>query len=435
MSSEPVIALRGISKRYQIGAAYSRDVMLREAIVRMASAPVALLRRTRPKRTDDFWALRDVTLEVRQGEIVGFIGRNGAGKTTLLKILSRITDPTDGWAELRGRVGSLLEVGTGFHPELTGRENIGLNGAVLGMSRAEIRKRFDAIVDFSEIGRFLDTPIKRYSSGMYVRLAFAVAAFLEPEILIVDEVLAVGDAAFQQKCLNKMGEVAGEGRTVLFVSHNMAVIQALCNRGVLLESGRVVADGPVAETVASYLRSLERSSSSRLLDRQDRDPHGRYEIRVSEIEVSAADGGVTATGKPAVFVFRLAGTAGALACRFVVFDQLGLPVATFDSRVPSAEDAHDATAAEIVCEVDDLPLLPGEYRIDVEVYGNGVLQDGLEAATHFQVEEGTMRGRPVPLENVYGRVFVPHRWRVPGSTPGRPDRSIGGDGDATGRPG
>ncbi|MCJ7620698.1 MAG: ABC transporter ATP-binding protein, partial [Anaerolineae bacterium] len=217
------VHVENLSKQYRIGAPQARYKTLRESLVDMASAPVHRLRRLgQPSpENETIWALKDVSFDVKKGEVVGIIGRNGSGKTTLLKILSRITEPTEGHAEIKGRVGSLLEVGTGFHPELTGRENIYLNGAILGMKRAEIDERFDEIVAFSEIERFLDTPVKRYSSGMYVRLAFSVAAHLEPEILLVDEVLAVGDAAFQKKCLGKMGDVAREGRTGLFVSHNM----------------------------------------------------------------------------------------------------------------------------------------------------------------------------------------------------------------------
>jgi len=209
---------------------------------------------TRKPRHKEFWALRDVSLEVARGEVVGIIGRNGAGKSTLLKVLARITEPTEGRAEIRGRVGSLLEVGTGFHPELTGRENIFLNGAILGMARAEIQRNFDEIVAFAEIERFLDTPVKRYSSGMYVRLAFAVAAHLDPEILLVDEVLAVGDAAFQKKCLGKMGDVARGGRTILFVSHNMAAVQHLCDQAILLHQGRVENQGEVDPVISHYLQ-------------------------------------------------------------------------------------------------------------------------------------------------------------------------------------
>ena len=416
MSSDPVIAIEGLSKRYRIGGERDSYPTLRDALSRTMTAPVSRLRRgaERP-RTTELWALKDLSMEINQGEVVGFIGRNGAGKSTLLKILSRITGPTEGRAELRGRVGSLLEVGTGFHPELTGRENIGLNGAILGMSRAEIRKQFDAIVDFSEISAFLDTPVKRYSTGMYVRLAFAVAAHLEPEILIVDEVLAVGDAGFQQKCLNKMGEVAGEGRTVLFVSHNMAVVQALCSRAVFLNHGRVVEDGAVEQIAGAYLRSLDRSASLNLLERKDRDPRGWEDVRLREVDVMSLDGGVLATGRPAQFVFRLTGSLPAISCAFVIYDHLGLPVATFDSRARSTGDLIVPSDNAFVCEVDELPLVPGQYRVDVTMRGAGQIQDGLEAAARFQVEEGTMRGRPVPLEAMSGRVFLPHRWQIPGN--------------------
>ncbi len=235
--------------------------------------------------------------------MVGLIGHNGAGKTTLLKILSRITEPSAGYADVTGRVGSLLEVGTGFHPELTGRENVFLNGAILGMRRPEIRRRFDEIVAFAEIERFLDTPVKRYSSGMSVRLAFAVAAHLEPEVLLVDEVLAVGDAAFQRKSLGKMDEVAKEGRTVIFVSHNLAIIQALCSRGVLLERGRAVADASVTDAIDQYLRTLERAAAEDLVEREDRDSRSWDETRIRRVEIRDAGGGhpdIVVGGRPAV---------------------------------------------------------------------------------------------------------------------------------------
>jgi lipopolysaccharide transport system ATP-binding protein len=236
-----------------------------------------------PTPNTHIWALKDVSFEVKQGEVVGIIGRNGAGKTTLLKILARITEPTEGFAEVRGRVGSLLEVGTGFHPELTGRENIYLSGAVLGMTKREIDQKFDEIVAFAEIEKFLDTPVKYYSTGMYVRLAFAVAAHLEPEILLVDEVLAVGDAAFQKKCLGKMEDVAREGRTVLFVSHNMAAVENLCQRGIVLDEGRIVYIGQTKEAISYYLNSLAQIGSTPLRFRTDR--RGTGELRVVNIEV------------------------------------------------------------------------------------------------------------------------------------------------------
>jgi lipopolysaccharide transport system ATP-binding protein len=244
-----VIQAAGIGKRYALGVRRGYET-LRESIVR--SARGRLKRRTR-EASSTFWALRDVSFEVRRGEAVAIIGRNGAGKSTLLKVLSRITAPTEGKVLIRGRVGSLLEVGTGFHPELTGRENVFLNGAVLGMRRAEVTRRFDEIVAYSEVEKFIDTPVKHYSSGMYMRLAFSVAAHLEPDVLVIDEVLAVGDAEFQKKCMGKMSDVARSGRTVLFVSHNMSAVRSLCDRGILLDEGKIVHDGSVENAVRAYL--------------------------------------------------------------------------------------------------------------------------------------------------------------------------------------
>ena len=261
--SKPILSVEGLSKCYLLGhlsASQERYTALRDVLVRqavnVARKGMDLIRGRQiveGDRFEEFWALRDVSFDVQAGDVVGVIGRNGAGKSTLLKVLSRITDPSKGRVTLRGRVASLLEVGTGFHPELSGRENIFLNGAILGMTRSEVRRKFDEIVDFAEIERFLDTPVKRYSSGMYVRLAFAVAAHLEPEILVVDEVLAVGDAAFQKKCLGKMDEVSKGGRTVLFVSHNMGVVQQLCKSAIYLEQGKVRSIGPVSETLKLYM--------------------------------------------------------------------------------------------------------------------------------------------------------------------------------------
>ena len=260
MDSQIAIRATGLGKKYIIGHQHvERIPTLRDAIVRGASRFARMghdMLRRRPMvagdELEEFWALRDVDFEIRRGEVVGIIGRNGAGKSTLLKVLSRITEPTEGQVEINGRASSLLEVGTGFHPELSGRENIFLNGAILGMSRAEIRRKFDEIVAFSEVEKFLDTPVKRYSSGMYVRLAFAVAAHLESEILVIDEVLAVGDAAFQKKCLGKMNDIASAGRTVLFVSHNLGTIGALCQRGIVLRSGRLELDSAIGQAISHY---------------------------------------------------------------------------------------------------------------------------------------------------------------------------------------
>jgi len=282
--SDIVIRVNNLSKLYLLGTHQPRPDTLRDALI-------GFFRRghqsTNPQSTnshsDDLWALKGVSFDVKQGEVVGIIGRNGAGKSTLLKILSRITEPTSGTAEIHGRVGSLLEVGTGFHPELTGRENIFLNGAILGMHRHQIQRRFDEIVAFAEIERFLDTPVKRYSSGMYVRLAFAVAAHLEPEILIVDEVLAVGDVAFQKKCLGKMGEVAKEGRTVLFVSHQLSMIQTLCETAILLREGYLLQQGPSPDVVSNYLKSSAVSDQARCSVSFPDKPHQKAQLVGTQI--------------------------------------------------------------------------------------------------------------------------------------------------------
>jgi lipopolysaccharide transport system ATP-binding protein len=260
MTGTVVIRAEGLGKCYELGRTLRKGRTLREALAEHAAAAVrgagrVLGRGPAPRDAGEFWALRDVSFEIVRGEAVALIGGNGAGKSTLLKMLTRVTAPTTGRAEIRGRVGSLLEVGTGFHPDLSGRENVFLNGAILGMSRGEVTRKFDEIVAFAEVERFIDVPVKRYSSGMYLRLAFAVAAHLEPEILLVDEVLAVGDAAFQRKCLGKMEDVSAHGRTVVFVSHNMAAVQSLCHRALWLRDGRLVADGPAKRIVTQYLQA------------------------------------------------------------------------------------------------------------------------------------------------------------------------------------
>ena len=279
--NDVVIRVSGLSKEYVLGAKKEAYETLRESLTGSIKAPFRAARsvlrgQARAKlETGRFWALKDVSFEVRPGEVIGLIGRNGAGKSTLLKILSRITEPTSGWAEIRGRVGSLLEVGTGFHPELTGRENIYLNGTILGMRRHEITRHFDEIVAFAEVAEFVDTPVKFYSSGMYLRLAFGVAAHLNPEILLVDEVLAVGDATFQTKCLKKMGDVAQGGRTVLFVSHNMAAIERLCQRGIVITEGQITFNGPAKEGIARYLASTSVTSGGELSGDEKRPGRGR----------------------------------------------------------------------------------------------------------------------------------------------------------------
>jgi len=302
---KPIIKVENLSKNYVLGGEQKPYSTLRESLVDAARKPLKMLRRGQSKDTNNFWALRDVNFEVMPGEVVGIIGRNGAGKSTLLKILSRITEPTSGRIELYGRVGALLEVGTGFHPELTGRENIFLNGAILGMRQAEIARKFDEIVDFAEIEQFLDTPVKHYSSGMYTRLAFAVAANLEPEVLIVDEVLAVGDAVFQKKCLGKMKSVSDkEGRTVLFVSHNMAAVKSICRRGIMLKSGSLEFEGDSISAVDFYMQGG--SDLSSFQDWTETEMPGNDSIKIRKASVCAKEKSI---GEPILtsddFVFEI----------------------------------------------------------------------------------------------------------------------------------
>jgi lipopolysaccharide transport system ATP-binding protein len=417
--SQLAIETNELGKRFTLGIGTRGFGTLREALtngVRRAGDRLAR-RGTAVDESKTLWALKDISLAIENGEAVGLIGHNGAGKSTLLKILSRIIEPSEGWADVTGRVGSLLEVGTGFHPELTGRENVYLNGAILGMRRAEIRKRFDEIVAFADIDRFLDTPVKRYSSGMSVRLAFAVAAHLEPEILLVDEVLAVGDAAFQRRSLAKMEEVAKAGSTVIFVSHNLATIQALCHRAILLERGQAIADGPVQATVNEYLRSLERAASDDLLTRTDRDRRGWKETMVREVkicDVASGEADVVVGGRAAKIVVGVTEVLPLLECKLTISNSLGQPVTTLDSELSSGLDVRDGELGQrIECELGALPLIPGRYRIDILLRGRQQIQDGLQAAAFFDVEPGVIEGRPIPPTGLDGDVVMPHVWRLP----------------------
>lgn len=418
--SDIAIQVENLSKKYIIshqqtdGYATLRD-KLSEGIQALGKGLFASKQTQLTPAKEEFWALKDVSFEVKQGDRLGIIGRNGAGKSTLLKILSRITEPTSGEITINGRIASLLEVGTGFHPELTGRENIFLNGAILGMGRTEIRKKFDEIVAFAEIEKFLDTPVKRYSSGMYVRLAFAVAAHLEPEILIVDEVLAVGDSAFQKKCLGKMEHVSREGRTILFVSHNMGIVQTLCNRGILLHKGEVASDDTSTNVVAYHLRLLENLSSQDLQKRTERD--GKGNVKFSRIEITTGDNssnGTLVPGYPARFIFHITGVVPRVSCSFTIYDQLGQPVTYFDSAIHSEIDlvCHQGKA-QFICEIDELLLIPGRYRINAALKRDQEYEDDVKAAAFFDVEQGRIRARPVPEETGYGSVLLQHRWITP----------------------
>jgi lipopolysaccharide transport system ATP-binding protein len=358
--ADSIIQVEGLGKKYQLGRA--RTDTLRDSIAQILRAPFR--RRSNNNASEEFWALREISFTVKSGEVVGIIGRNGAGKSTLLKILSRITDPTLGRVSIAGRVASLLEVGTGFHPELTGRENIFLNGAILGMRRAEIRSKFDEIVAFAEVDRFLDTPVKHYSSGMYVRLAFAVAAHLEPEILIVDEVLAVGDAAFQKKCLGKMGEVArGHGRTVLFVSHNMVAVQSLCRRTIFLQDGRVVDDGPAAVGTARYLQSsLDATGLHEWADPSS--APGSEALRIHRVRVRPEDGSaddVLTMQTPFVVeldFWRTETTRSAHITWHLLNDQATVVLTSGSPSTPSTPGLHRAT-----CHFPGQLLNSGRYTL------------------------------------------------------------------------
>jgi len=419
--AEVVIRLDKLGKKFSINRRQDSYMTLRDVVGNAATRPfrslksAALSQENHRDRDESIWALKDVSFEVKEGEVVGLIGRNGAGKSTLLKILSRVTEPTKGRAQIVGRVGSLLEVGVGFHPELSGRENIFLNGAILGMKRLEIANNFDAIVAFAEIDKFIDTPVKHYSSGMYLRLAFAVAAHLEPEILLVDEVLAVGDAAFQKKCLGKMEEVAGQGRTVLFVSHNMAAVQALCRRGIFLHNGLVWTDTTATAAIGSYLQMLEQNQSMNLLEREDR--RGKGEVKLRKVEISTGGENpstILGTGRPASFSFYTTGLEPEMSCVFTIYDHFGQALSTFNSAIHSPEDLRDPKLGErFICHLDELTLIPGRYRINVAIWSDGVLQDHIEGASFFEVEQGVIKGRPIIKGG--GRVCMHHRWIMPQS--------------------
>jgi homopolymeric O-antigen transport system ATP-binding protein len=378
----PIITVEHLSKRYQIGRREPYRT-LRESLMRAGAAALRGLTRRHDgagARADDdrhIWAVNDVSFQVAPGEVLGIIGRNGAGKSTLLKILARITEPTSGRVDLYGRLGSLLEVGTGFHPELTGRENIFLSGVILGMRRAEIVRRFDEIVAFSEIAGFLDTPVKHYSSGMYVRLAFAVAAHLQPEILLVDEVLAVGDAAFQKKCLGKMGEVARGGRTVIFVSHNMAAIEALCGTCLLLRNGRLEMAGAPAEVTGAYLAS-DAAPGSHLRALTDHPGRRADSVRLMtsvSLRTDHGEGGAVRMGSTLGIEVSFSCPSGAITpvLGVTIKNALGMAIFGVNNKfIGGYNFAERASSGSIGCEIEHLPLMPGIYFCDL------FLNDGVE---------------------------------------------------------
>jgi len=419
--SDVAINVERLGKTFQIGGRQKSYYRLTDQLVDTIVAPFRRARNLMRGQAggasdleETIWALENISFQVKAGQVVGILGRNGAGKSTLLKILSGISDPTEGFADIYGRVGSLLEVGTGFHPELTGRENIYLNGAILGMKKAEIERKLDEIVAFAEVDKFLDTPVKHYSSGMYVRLAFSVAAHLEPEILLVDEVLAVGDIAFQRKCLGKMDDVAQQGRTVVFVSHNMGLLQQLCERGIFLQQGSVHTDGTITEAVDAYLQTLERAISQDISKRTDRKGVGQAKLVYAEVtNGSNGHSSILKTGQPARFVFCVDAFVPGIACNFFIHDAIGQPVTSFYSRVRGPQDSYDPNnGLQFVCELDELLLLPGRYRIDVAIVGDNKLQDFIEAAGVLEVGDGQVDGRPAQHDGK-ASVIMRHRWTLP----------------------
>jgi len=406
MMSSIAISISELSKQYRLGEMQKykalRDVLSRSWKPRL---------RKRKDAVPVFWALKDICLEIKHGEVVGLIGRNGAGKSTLLKILSRITEPTTGSATIRGRVGSLLEVGTGFHPELTGRENIFLNGAILGMRKTEIQQKFDSIVDFAEIGKFIDTPVKLYSSGMYVRLAFAVAAHLEPEILVVDEVLAVGDAAFQKKCLGKMGDVAKSGRTVIFVSHNMAAIQNLCDVAHLLSEGKLVASGKITDVVSRYLSDVAEYGEQVLAMRTDRQGDGR--LRFTEFRpMGPTPESAVMCGSEARFEIKYHGVEPLrnVHISMAFFNVYGDGAAYLSNDLVGRSFDLLPPEGSLFCHFKHFPLLPGTYSVNLYSTVNGLVSDWIQNAARVNVEDGDFYGSGKLPPNGYGSVAVTHDW-------------------------
>ncbi len=409
-----VVIGEGLSKVYRLGASVQGG-RLTEALWSGLAAPLRRLRGAGEAGTRTIWALRDVAIEVQEGEKVGIIGRNGAGKSTLLKIVSRITEPTTGWVELEGRVGSLLEVGSGFHPDLTGRENIYLYGAILGLPRREVRRKFDEIVAFAEVEDFLDTPVKRYSSGMYMRLAFAVAAHLEPDILIVDEVLAVGDLAFQKKCLGKMEDVSSGGRTVLFVSHNMAAVSSLCDRAYLLDRGRIVRAGPASEVVADYAASIHQVEGIPLADREDREGDGA--VRCTSIRFEDADRGspITCSSRLKISLgYRSRAPIRFLRCVITLYNADWVGILRLDSdSVGGLPDLLPAEG-EVTCVTEPIEVTPGRCHVSVGLYRAGSLADHVEQAGSFEVKPDDFYGTG-RLPNRRVLVLRRHRWSPGGS--------------------
>lgn len=417
-----LIRIENVSKRYRLGT-INRGMLVKDLQSWWARRtgkedPHSVIgeHRDRIEKGSEFWALRNIDLSINQGDTVAIIGRNGAGKSTLLKVLSRTTSPTAGRIMTRGRISSLLEVGTGFHPELTGRENVFLNGAILGMSQREVRAKFDEIVEFSEIGEFIDTPVKRYSSGMYVRLAFAVAAHLDPEVLIVDEVLAVGDTNFQKKCLGKLNDVNKEGRTVVFVSHNMAMLTTLCKFGVVLDAGGIVyPKGDIGPAIDCYLGRVSETSRKLLSERSDRSGEG--DIKIQELLILGENKSpqrAYLSGQKVEFHIRFRG------CVQRKYDNLSFAIGIYHGHsvfvgllcndLSCDALSFDGEEGVVVCGLDKLPLTRGTYILNVIIRENGVIQDWIQEAKVFEVENGDFFGTGKSVPESHGGVLMEQRW-------------------------
>jgi homopolymeric O-antigen transport system ATP-binding protein len=417
--SLPAICVENVSKRYRIGATHPRSRTFREAIADAAAAPLSRLRRVEGVASGDrsIWALKGVSFEVAAGEVIGIIGRNGAGKSTLLKVLSRITKPTAGRAVIRGRVASLLEVGTGFHSELTGRENICLNGAILGMTRREIMRKFDEIVAFAEVEKFIETPVKRYSSGMYLRLAFAVAAHLEPEILVVDEVLAVGDAEFQRKCLGRMEDVARAGRTVLFVSHNMPAVEGLCTRGICLDAGTVRFTGPASAAVSFYLEAHQ-TTPARLPLAEIPRRYGTLEARFTRLSIRDAEGNESTSlrmGSAIEIEVTIECSQRIVdpAVGILFADQRGQTVLRAFSFESSRGFGPFDDQTSVRCRFERFPLMPGRYTCHLWLSRHRYPIDYVEGAGEITIVPADVYGTGRNPDTQNGGVcFAPHAWEV-----------------------
>lgn len=421
-----ILQIRNVSKQYVLGRSRRRNSSLRELLVNSLRKPLSALTAGAARQNTQFWALRDLTFDVQEGEVLGIIGRNGAGKSTLLKIMSRITDPTEGYIKVRGRLSSLLEVGTGFHPELTGRENIFLNGAILGMRKAEIVSKFDEIVAFSEIEQFLDTPVKRYSSGMFVRLAFSVAANLDPEILVVDEVLAVGDMGFQKKCLGKMSEVSRGGRTVLFVSHNMAAIQNLCATAIVLNEGKLVFHGPSKQAIDFYLHSTDdgEGPQSHIVDVSKARRRAGLESVLQRLELYTTAHtpvrGTLSMGAPLQvrIHFFLEKPKDKIEVGIGFDTMFGQRIFTaHTSFEPGCFYEQQAGAQIYVCDIPSLTLVPGQYSIRIWVDSCSDSLDMVDDAVRLQVIESDYYGTGrVPWN---GAFVLQHHWYLEQGIPAR----------------